>query len=1665
MPAALLPPLETFTAPVDTSRMWLGGTPTSVVAGADKYLKFADHADNAARLLRSLDTADFQGDEAEKFRSKLDDRLPDWLTKVATAHRNVGTGIKVFGGVFTTEHTLMTSIRAQAPGSHQAVQTAAHNVNRLEAELVVAEGAEASASANLTQAKAAVTAAAATPGLPAAVANETQADSTFAAAEAHANRVRAELAAAWTHYHNMMTAWNGLLSQADGVHTAMDTASKTAKGVIDKEHDTPFEKNPSGVSGFFKSIGDWIDDHADILGKISELLLFAGGILAMFPGLGTIIGGALAGIGLAISAALVLTGNKSWGQFAIDAVGVIPGVGKLGQVGKLGKLASESKFAKGVKNVFSCGEPVDAASGELIDTEIDLRIDAAFPLILERSHISSFRAGRLFGPSWCSTLDARVEIDADGVTVLTADAAVLRYAHPSDENEVMPEVGTMPLSFVDGAYRMRDVRTGVTYEFALFGERSSLESSGPISESSIGGALDMSLVIGVSAIVHHSGHRIDIEYDAQSGHITQLRHSGGATVEVATDEVTGLVTQLTVSSDGKSDVVRQFDYSSSNDLVAVTNWSGQALRYEYDGDHRLTGWTDRNGHSYRHRYDDMGRVAVQAGTGGVYANAFVHLRDTYEGAPAAGHVLALIESVTELDSTVDLVGINTRLDRLASLPLASAISEHGLSAAGIEFHIDARDGSISVGRVVPEAPVVDEVLGRLRVHVFRSTADGDMWQHIDPAGGVTTYSHRNHEVVSVVDPVGGETLIERDEFGAVTATTEPDGARTSTLFAGLGVPVRQVDAMGRVTELEVDAAGNVTAIIDPSGRRTVREFEYRTSGSVLSRIVDSSGLTTEVTCDDAGRPTLVVEPGARVWTYAYDAFGNIVEATDPEGNTTTQVWNPDHLLTLQTNPDGTTQTGEYDGEGNLVAAVDEAGHRVASEFGPMDLPLVSVAADGGQLRTSYSTQGEPVAVTNPDGMIWRFDRDEAGRVRSESDFNDAVTSYEYDAAGRGISRVDALGRRSVTEYDAVGRVVRVSADDDVKNFEFNAAGELISAVNNDARVEYQRDGSGLIVGETVNDVSVSWRWSPDELSVTRTVDGSRLGPAGGVWSTLFEFDPSGRIGSVVTAGPDAGVGGATGIDGLRFSYDQIGREAGRAIGSLSRLGFGYDSRNRLTSLQIGAAGDPRSGSSDARVVGGRRWSYRSDTYVESLTDLASGRTKRFGLDSAGRVLSSSVDQSRQEERYAYSPAGVLAASDGVASSSEGVASSPVAGVARVEQSDRVGSAGTHVTRAGRSRFSYDAAGQMVMQTTSRLSRKPSVTRFEYTTNGQIRTVLSPDGTRWRYGYDAFGRRVSKRHTSADGRLLDSVVFGWDGDDLAIQVNTAHTPRAGLGAGGASAWVWTYHPATGDPLEQHARHYSPGVGASDGLAGQPSAVGSVASSQASIDAEFYAIVADLNGAPTELIDPASGQIAGRASSTVWGQTRWTGASTVLRFAGQQFDPETGLHYNRHRYYHPETGSYTSSDPLGVAPNPASATAYVHNPYTWIDPLGLKMCGIASIFKGEQGVARATRDLASRNWEVIGKEVTIKGAGKRMRADLVVRNQITGSKAIVEVKNGPFARFTRNQKVVLPHIENGGAITFHGGNAQTMAEKLAKIDPGSNFKLSQAHSDFSTIMMKY
>jgi len=113
--------------------------------------------------------------------------------------------------------------------------------------------------------------------------------------------------------------------------------------------------------------------------------------------------------------------------------------------------------------------------------------------------------------------------------------------------------------------------------------------------------------------------------------------------------------------------------------------------------------------------------------------------------------------------------------------------------------------------------------------------------------------------------------------------------------------------------------------------------------------------------------------------------------------------------------------------------------------------------------------------------------------------------------------------------------------------------------------------------------------------------------------------------------------------------------------------------------------------------------------------------------------------------------------------------------------------------------------------------------------------------------------------------------------------------------------------------------------------------------------FYTVVNDHLGTPQELVDEV-GKIVWSVRQKSWGgieQARVNDVVCQIRFQGQWLDDESGLCYNRFRYYDSETSQYISTDPIGLLGG-TNVYGYVVNPLLYIDPLGLSGTGGAYMF---------------------------------------------------------------------------------------------------------------------
>lgn len=1036
---------------------------------------------------------------------------------------------------------------------------------------------------------------------------------------------------------------------------------------------------------------------------------------------------------------------------------------------------------------------MDVATGDVVLSQTDVRLPGALPLVLERSHRSSYRAGRWFGRSWASTLDQRLEVTADGVFFAAGDGAVLCYPHPGHDGElVWPVAGARrPLARDGIGYAVSDPQTGTTRRFAP-------RSGYYLSPNGHG---ELPLV----SVTSRAGHQIRIAH-GPDGAPQSVTHDGGYQVNVTASggRITGLSLAGAAGDDHDAPLVR-YGYDKAGNLGEVVNSSGLPLLFSYDPAGRLTGWQDRNGWWYRYSYDDHGRCVRGEGPGGLLSGTFAY-------------------------------DLGNRLTR----------------------YTDA------VGAVT----------------VYEITAGRRVAAVTDPLGNTTRSEYGQFgQLVGQIDPLGRVTRWAYDQAGNLTALTRPDGSQATAVYNELSLPITVTEPGGARWEQEFDSSGNLSQLTGPDGAVTRYSRDERGN---LAAVTDPLGAVTLVDSNPAGLPTAVTRPDGATTRYDHDRFGRCSAVTTADGLVTQLAWTAEGKLAARIFADGTAEHFRYDGEGNLVTHADPTGGVTRFEYTYLDQVSARTGMDGTRTEFGYDHAMRLTSVVHA-GLTWRYEYDPAGRRVAQTDYNHAVTRYAYDPSGHVTSRVNAVGQRVSYAYDQLGNITERNAGGVITTFRYDQAGRLTQAVSPDAVIAVVRDAVGLVIGETCNGRTVHSQYNAAGRRVQRVT------PSGA--QTRWAYDAVARPAALSCAGQE-----------LRFSYDHTGRETLRQLPGGVDLIQQYDTAGRLATQVLAAR--PETPLPAGRVLQRRSYSYRADGVVAGIDDLVSG-PRRLVFDPAGHVTG--VNGPGWAESYGYDPAGNITAAAWPVP--PGGSQWAAAGAEPGDQGPRE-YAGTLITRAGDIRYQHDRAGRIILRQRARLSRKPDTWHYEWDAGDRLTAVNTPDGTRWEYLYDPFGRRIAKQRVDPDGQVAEHTSFTWDGPVLAEQATFGNQAPDQL-------LTWDYRPGSFTPVIQ-AEHWR-------------------RAPQSQIDRRFYAIVTDLIGSPSELVSPG-GALAGHQQRTLWGTTYWQGASTPLRFPGQYHDAETGLHYNNQRYYDPTTGRYLIPDPLGLAPAP-NPHAYVPNPTIGIDPLGL------------------------------------------------------------------------------------------------------------------------------
>ncbi|MBA3020537.1 RHS repeat-associated core domain-containing protein [Propionicimonas sp.] len=871
-------------------------------------------------------------------------------------------------------------------------------------------------------------------------------------------------------------------AQKSVVHEAVADRNRAAQTAISSINDITANDglNDSWWDDWGAKLTTWIASIAEAIATIAGILAL---LLCWVPILGQalLIIAAVAGIVAALANILLAaTGEKSWGEAAMSVVfaalgcigvgGAMRALGGLAKMGlKAGAKTAFKDIAGSLKNLPSkvkgsepstrctdIGEPVDAANGFVFFTRLDAQLPGELPLVLTRRYVSGFKQGRLFGARWASSLDQRLEVGEDQLSLVRGDASVLAFPLLPDGAEALPwgSADRWTLRRVTGEeYLAADPVSGLSYRFA-------------------GAGADKWLVEQTD----RAGNWIRYQRDA-AGMPARVLHHGGYEVVVASHG--GRVTGLALAGAADTSVqLASFDFVHDN-LVAETSATGATVRYELDQAERVAGWIDANGTRYVYAYDQADRCVSEGSPDAddaTYRYAYAYL----EG-PLTGGLTTLI---TNPDGGQKSFEIDQRGLIVAEIDELGNRTEHDYDSSSRK--IAARD------------PLGNKTL-------FGWDEASRMVSITDPEGAATLVTYDADGLpVTVIDATGAVTSQRFDEAGRLLERVDPLGGVESWQWLEGGRQVVVTDASNRMVELSRDAAGLVTAARDAAGATVIERDVF---GNPV-QVVDPAGGTRVMSWSAAGQLLSRVNPDGTKEAWTWDGQGNLIEQVDPAGRVTKYSVAPFDVVASIENPDGSVLALAYDNECRLISVTNQnqatwrylrdAAGRVVGE----------VDYDGRAARYELDAAGRTTAMVNAAGERVEIDFDRAGRAARRHADGQTV-EFTYDAVGR-LLNARGAGVELARELDRSGRLVAESIDGARMAWQLDAAGRRVGRVTPaGVASEWSLDQVGRHQGLEFAGQQVSF--GLDQLGRATSVEF-----AGGRIDSVF--DVMGRLASRATSG-------------------------------------------------------------------------------------------------------------------------------------------------------------------------------------------------------------------------------------------------------------------------------------------------------------------------------------------------------------------------------------------------------------------------------------------------------------------------------------------------------------------------------------------------------------------
>lgn len=923
--------------------------------------------------------------------------------------------------------------------------------------------------------------------------------------------------------------------------------------------------------------------------------------------------------------------------------------------------------------------------------------------------------------------------------------------------------------------------------------------------------------------------------------------------------------------------------------------------------------------------------------------------------------LALIK-----DRAGNSIAMNFRDGRLSQL----------VSSAGYVVGL-AHDKHGRVSRICLQDPETGLPLRELAQYQYSDIAvlagdAGDLLAASDENGQSWNYQYRRHLIIRYTDRTSRGITLEWDGDGPnaravreyaddgsldlrlawddnidLTYVTDAYGRTTEYYFDEAGYPYRTIFPDHKEEWLNYDAKKRLISHIHPDSSQD--SYEYDAQGNmVLHERRDGSEVAFAYDAQD--NLVEITDPLGEKWLRAYDDKGQLIEETDPLGHKTKYAYNeqglpvaitdakggkkqiayrPDSLLQSYTDCSGSATQWQYDERGRAQLIIDAMGSATRYQYAANGTLQAIVQPDGQTIQLEHDAEARLLKLTGPLDRATHYDYDKAGRLQTRTDANGHSLAYKYDKLGRLTALRNENHRQYLFEYDAGGQLISETGfDGSATRYHYNAAGQLEKQQEGDVATLYRYDGAGRLIERSApgslesfgydpagrlyqaKNRYASLRWIYDSVgNVIEEHHGYSVASVKETYRWQHEYDPLGnRVASVRPDGRRVDIlsYGSGHVHGLLFGHrdivnlerDKLHRETQRVLGNALQQHQSYDKAGRLASQ---------------RLMGSTQWNrqYQYDV-AGQLTGIADSRAGQlnYRYDPVGRLLEAATPKG--VESFRFDPAGNLLDN---APAADGHQDNSLLGNLLSQY------AGRH--------YRYDSRGNLVEKRVN-----GALTKLEWDSHNRLSHLTAPDGQRTDYHYDPLGRRIAKTQAG------QTTLYGWDGDVLAFETRDeqavhylfepdSFVPLAQVhteAVRGVKVPRWSQHrpyDSDLDPLRKPAPEPS-----------EPTAV--------------YYYHTDHLGTPQALTDE-QGALALEMDYQAWGQAREiiadaankAGIRNPFRFQGQYQDEESGLHYNRHRYYDPEIGRFISRDPIGLMGG-INIHSYAPNPIEWVDPLGLKSC---------------------------------------------------------------------------------------------------------------------------